>query len=303
MFICSIMIAAMLGCSSTANVPEFDQNYAFEVLKKQVDIGPRYAGVPGHKETSDYIVSQVKPYADGVDIQQFTRETCGKTLNMNNIVAYFNPNAKKWILLAAHWDSRPTADMEIDPQKKKMPIPAADDGASGVAVLVELAKMFAKQKPDVGVFIVFFDGEDYGPGENNMYLGARYFAANKDTCAAVNGKPIKIDYGILLDMIGDSDLDIYQEEKSLDAAPDVVKKVWSTAAKLGYNDQFINRPKYAIDDDHIPLIRSGIKCIDLIDFDYAPWHTLDDTVDKCSPKSLKAVGDVVANVVYGEKQD
>lgn len=297
----SLMAAAILGCSSSPNIPAFDQNNAFSALRKQVEIGPRYPNTPGHKAAAEYIVSQLKPYADGVSVQEFSKEIGSKTLNLKNIVAYFNPNAKKWVLLCAHWDSRPTADMEIDPFKRKQPIPGANDGASGVAVLIELARMFAKQKPDVGVYMVFFDGEDYGPGENNMYLGAKYFARNLNTCAVIDGKPVKFDYGVLLDMIGDKDLNIYQEQKSLQAAPDVVKKVWSAASELGYKDQFIPEPKYAIDDDHISLIRAGVKCIDIIDFDYGPWHTLDDTVDKCSPKSLKTVGEVIAKVIYSEK--
>ena len=150
--------------------------------------------------------------------------------------------------------------------------------------------------------MVFFDGEDYGPGEDAMYLGSRHFASNLDNNATVGGKPVKFDYGILLDMVGDKDLNIYEENASVNAAPEVVNKVWSTADKLGYKDKFIPSVKFAITDDHIPLIKAGVKCIDVIDFNYGPWHTLDDTPDKCSPESLKIVGDVVGHVVYGEKE-
>lgn len=296
-----LIFAATPGCSpASGKTATFDQNHAFELLKRQVQFGPRYPGVPGHDKMVSFLSEELKPYADSVDVQKFERNIRGKQLTLHNVAASFNTSGKKWVLLAAHWDSRPTADEEILASKRKMPIPGANDGASGVAVLLELARSFAKSKPDVGVYMIFFDGEDYGPGENDMYLGAKYFAANMGTLAKANGKPIKFDYGILLDMIGDKNLNIYYEKQSYAAAPDIVKKVWKSAADLGYDDAFIPRVKYSISDDHIPLIRAGVKCIDVIDFDYGPWHTLDDTVDKCSPASLKIVGETIARVVYQE---
>lgn len=296
-----LAFTATPGCSPAASkTPAFDQNHAFKLLKKQVEFGPRYPGVPGHDKMVGFLSDELKPYADSVDVRKFERNIRGKQLTLHNVAASFNTSAKKWVLLAAHWDSRPTADEEILASKRKMPIPGANDGASGVAVLLELARSFAKRKPDIGVYMIFFDGEDYGPGDNDMYLGAKYFAANMATLAKANGKPIKFEYGILLDMIGDKNLDIYYEKQSFDAAPEVAKKVWQSAADLGYDDAFVPQVKYAITDDHIPLIRAGIKCIDVIDFDYGPWHTLDDTVDKCSPASLKIVGETIARVVYRE---
>ncbi|MEN6357231.1 MAG: M28 family peptidase [Armatimonadota bacterium] len=297
-------LTAVIGCrpgGTSASVPTFDENRAFSLLTKQVEFGPRYPGTDGHKAAAEFIQAQLKPYADGVKVQEFSKTVRGKYLEMQNIVAHFNPDAKKHILLSAHWDSRPTADMEIDPEKKKQPIPGANDGGSGVAVLLELARMFAKQKPDVGVVMVFFDGEDYGPGEPEMFLGSKYFAKNLADGSSYNGKLIKIDYGILLDMVGDKDLQIPKEQKSVSAASDVVEKVWSMADKLGYRDVFTPGVGMSIEDDHLPLIDAGVKCIDVIDFNYGPWHTLDDTPDKCSPKSLKTVGEVIANVVYAEK--
>ena len=296
-----LALAATPGCSPAAGKsPAFDQNHAFELLKKQVGFGPRYPGAPGHDLMVKFLSDELKPYADTIDVQKFTRNIRGKHLTLHNVAACFNASAKKWVLLAAHWDSRPTADEEILASKRKMPIPGANDGASGVAVLLELARVFAKQRPDIGVYVIFLDGEDYGPGENDMYLGAKYFAANMSALAKANGRPIKFDYGILLDMIGDKNLDIYYEQQSLAAAPEVAKKVWKAAADLGYDDVFIPKVKYAISDDHIPLIRAGVKCIDVIDFDYGPWHTLDDTADKCSPASLKIVGETIARVIYQE---
>jgi Zn-dependent M28 family amino/carboxypeptidase len=147
--------------------------------------------------------------------------------------------------------------------------------------------------------MVFFDGEDYTtnpPSAQDMFLGSKYFAKHLD----VKSKQ-SIRYGILLDMIGDKNLAIHQEGLSLRAAPEVVNKVWGTAKSLGCGQQFVCSSKYSISDDHVPLIDAGVKCIDVIDFEYGPWHTVDDTVDKCSADSLKTVGDVVAAVVYAEK--
>lgn len=298
------VLLIVVGCSPAADsVPAFDGTRAFDLIKQQVEIGPRYPEVPGHEAAADFIRSQLKPYADEVSTQSFSTTIRGKALAMQNIIGVFNPGAKRWVLLAAHWDSRPTADQEVNVEKRKQPIPGANDGGSGVAVLLELARAFHKQKPSIGVMMVFLDGEDYGPDEDAMYLGAKYFAANLARSATVSGKQIKFDYGILLDMIGDKNLNIYEEQASVNAAPEVVNKVWGTADRLGYKDKFIPSVKYAIRDDHIPLMMAGIKCIDLIDFDYGPWHTLDDTPDKCSAQSLKIVGEVVARVVYDEKGD
>ena len=291
----------MAGCSSSAGeangIPTFDGAKAFALLKKQVDIGPRYPGVPGHDVCSDLIVSQLKPLTDDVTVQEFHQTVAGKDLTLRNIIATFNKDAKERIILAAHWDTRPTADMEIDSSKRCKPIPGANDGASGVAVLIELARLFSQHKPAVCVMLVFFDGEDYTPyppTSQDMFLGSKYFAKNLDSKIRSQVK-----YGMLLDMIGDKNLDIAQETQSTISAPEVVKNVWETAGSLGYGKHFLTN-QISISDDHIPLIRSGIKCIDVIDFDYGPWHTLDDTTDKCSPESLRIVGDVIAHVVYKE---
>lgn len=293
--LCCVALA-VIGCSRAAD--NFDENRAFGLLEKQVDLGPRYPGSSGHEAAASFIESQLKSYADSVSSQEFSEVVNGKTVRMHNIIAHFNPRAKRWVLLAAHWDTRPIADQEIDPDKKKMPIVGANDGASGVAVLLELARVFAKQKPDVGVVMAFLDGEDYGTTAEGMFLGSKHLAANLEKGLALRGKPIKIDYGILLDMVGDKNLKIHKEENSVNAAPDVVEKVWAAAKELGYKDKFVPQVGFSIQDDHVPLIRAGVRCIDIIDFDYGPWHTLDDTPDKCSAESLKTVGEVVAHVIY-----
>lgn len=300
-FILGLLLGTVLGCAQSADIPSFDSSSAFSALRKQVDIGPRYPGSNGQIKCRDYIVSQLKPYADEVTVQDFKHTASGKELPLYNIIARFNSDASKSILLAAHWDSRPIADKEVNPIKQAQPIPGANDGASGVAVLLELAKMFKQRQPELGVIMVFFDGEDYAletDASEHMFLGSKYYAANMDAKAKSS-----IRFGILLDMIGDKNLAIYQEAESAKAAPEVVKKVWYTARSLGYEKIFIPQTKYDIMDDHVPLIRAGVKCIDIIDFDYGPWHTLDDTVDKCSADSLKVVGEVVAKVIYKEKSN
>ncbi len=315
--ICLAALPTLPGCSPAHEALRFDGARAFELLQAQVDLGPRYPGSPGHSKCADLISKTLARYADGWRFQEFGRTVTGKKLAMKNIIGWFDPDASdstspagrarqrgevRWILLAAHWDTRPTADCEITAEKRRQPILGANDGASGVAVLLELARLFHERKPEVGVLMVFFDGEDYGPTENEMYLGSKHFAANLTDSLSVNGKPVKIDYGIVLDMVGDRDLGIYRERHSVNAARDIVDKVWSAAERLGYQDKFRPEVKYSIDDDHLPLIAAGIKCIDVIDFDYAPWHTLDDTPDKCSAESLKTVGEVIARVVYEERR-
>lgn len=295
--LCAVLLSIAVGCSPSS-APAFDGERAYEILKRQVDIGPRYPGVPGHDACRDMIISHLKPLADEVTVQHFVQNVAGVELALDNVIAEFNPTAKRSVLLAAHWDTRPVADMEVDAAKRSRPIPGANDGASGVAVLLELARVFHERKPDVGVLMVFFDGEDYAtrhPSESTMYLGSKYFA--KHLNAATKNR---IAYGVLLDMIGDKDLVVYQESASVQAAPEVVKRVWDAAKALGYASNFVPETKYRITDDHVPLIGAGVKCIDVIDFDYGPWHTLDDTPDKCSAKSLKIVGDVISRVVYEE---
>jgi len=296
--LCALLLSAAVGCSPSST-PAFDGSKAYGLLKKQVDIGPRYPGIPGHDACRDLIVSQLKPLADEVSVQEFSQVVGGNELTLQNIIATFSPGAKKRILLAAHWDTRPIADMEVEPEKRSRPILGANDGASGVAVLLELARMFHDRKPDVGITMVFFDGEDYAtkkPSESTMYLGSKYFAKHLDPAEVKS-----ISYGVLLDMVGDTKLGLYQESFSQRAAPEVTKRVWDTAKMLGYEKNFVPECKYSISDDHLPLIDAGVKCIDVIDFDYGPWHTLDDTADKCSAGSLKIVGDVIARVVYEEK--
>jgi len=284
------------GCFAQANPPDFDSARAFDLLRKQCDFGPRPPGTPAHEKCRDYLLAELSKYTASAELQNFEHVRSGKTYPMSNIIARFGKAGTPAILLCAHWDTRPTADQELEPADQRKPILGANDGASGVAVLLELARMFHEHPPAVPVTIVLFDGEDFGPKEGDMFLGAKFFASKLS-------EKSRYKYGILLDMVGDKDLEIYRESNSQGAAGFVVDKIWTAARKLGHASEFKDQVKYGISDDHIPLIQAGVPCADVIDFDYPYWHTLSDTVDKCSPKSLQTVGETIAKVVYSEKLD
>lgn len=276
------------GCRGNSATP-FDADRAFGDLKKQVAFGPRVPGSSASLQCRQFLIAELKKSADSVEDQRFQLKTSARMVPMSNIIARFNPRATRKILLCAHWDSRPFADHDLRPELRDTPIPGANDGASGVAVLLELARQFKAQAPGIGVVIVFFDGEDWGRTEDQMYYGSRYYARNL--------KKEKFEAAILLDMIGDKDLQIYREQFSEDKARPLNDLLWKTAADFGYAKSFPDKVKYSITDDQIPLQQAGINAIDVIDFDYAYWHTTEDTPDKCSPQSLKIVGEVVQKVV------
>ncbi len=275
-----------------ASHPRFDGAAAFKLLEQQCAFGPRPVGSAAHQRTRDFLVAEMRKLADRTDVQDFTY----RGLPLTNIVGVFNPAAKRSVLLCGHWDTRPTADQEVDEAKRRRPIPGASDGASETAVLLELARMFKQQKPAVGAVIVLFDGEDYGSFEKDegVFLGSRYFARNH--------REYHPEYGVLLDMVGDKNLNILREQNSDRYAPGTNARLFAIAKELGYGQFIINKAGYTISDDHMPLNQYGhIPTVDLIDFDYSPWHTLDDTPDKCSPESLAMVGSTVAELVYREK--
>lgn len=283
---------------ATSRIPAFRGAGAYEYLKAQTAFGPRNPNSPGHAACLSYLVSTLKGFADQVRLQEFAQAGYdGEKLHLTNIIASYKPDARARILLCAHWDSRPRAEYDENHSRRNEPIPGANDGASGVGVLLELARLLKETPPSVGVDLVLFDGEDYGKdGDHALYLiGSRYFARNK----AVDYLPR---FGILLDMVGDTYLDLPKEANSLKFAPDIVSLVWNTAHELGIS-QFLNEQGEEILDDHIPLNEAGIKTIDIIDFNYPDdtnryWHTHQDTPEHCSPESLEAVGTVITHVVY-----
>jgi Zn-dependent M28 family amino/carboxypeptidase len=230
-----------------------------------------------------------------VIVQSFTYTTAdGKKLPLRNILARFRPDLPNRVLYLTHWDSRPISESATTEAEKKMPVPGANDGASGVGMFVALGDVLKKTKPVVGVDLLFTDGEDYGqfgPPEVDVLIGAKYFATH---LPSPGYKPL---YGVLWDMIGDKDLRIPYEMNSFQQVPDVVSKVWQTAADLGHADIFVQESGGQITDDHVPLLNAGLRVIDVIDLTYPPHHTPQDTMDKISPKSLGIVGDVAAALV------
>ncbi len=279
-------------------VPDFDKLNAFNYLITQVNFGPRVPNSNSHMQCLDYLQIELQKYADNVKLQKFTDVAYdNQVLRLTNIIATFNPNAAKRILLCAHWDTHPWATYDVIPENRNKPIPGANDGASGVAVLLEIARIMKTNSPSVGVDIILFDGEDYAkPTDISAYLrGSKYFAKNKSQ----DYNPI---FGILLDMIGDAQLEIPKEGFSMKYAPDIVELVWNEAKKLNI-PVFVDKLGIDIIDDHLPLNQAGIKTINLIDFNYPDdsnryWHTMEDTPDKCSPESLEAVGKLLLHIIY-----
>ncbi len=239
-------------------------------------------------------MAESKKYTDKVVKQEFSHKWSanGFDVKMTNVIATMDFGAKKTVLLLAHWDTRPTADQEWESRDAQKPVLGANDGASGVAVLLDLMRAFKETPPPVNVIFLFTDGEDLGPGLDEMFLGAAHYAKNLPT-----PKP---NYGILLDMIGDNDLRIPVEPNSLDAAPDLVKRFYANAKAIGLGATFPTEQQGSIYDDHLPLIAAGVPTMDLIDFSYPHWHTLADTVDKCSAESLGKVGKAVESFLRKE---
>jgi glutaminyl-peptide cyclotransferase len=265
--------------------PGFDQKIAWKFLTDQCDLGPRFTGMPGHLKCRDLILAEAKKQCDSVELQPFTWKwsKTSKRLEMFNILGYQNwEKAKTRLLLIAHWDTRPSADEEAKESNRNKPILGANDGASGVAVLMELMRHTKTAPADLGICYLFVDGEDLGPGLDEMFLGATYYAKNL--------KGIKPDYGILLDMIGDKDLRVPIEPNSYNKARNVTLALYRHAAEIGLGKTFPMEMGPEILDDHLPINDAKIPTIDLIDFDYPSWHTLADTPDKCSPESLGKVG-------------
>lgn len=305
-FVC---VVAGVGCGSggeggngqpPANRPQFDGARAFADLQAQVNMGPRAPGTPGHDQIVAWLQTELSKYADRVTVQGFRSATAlsqGVQYDFTNVIGEFNPDAQGESLgLAAHFDTRPVADNDPDPANRDDPIPGANDGASGVAVLLEIARALKSQPPDFPVVLLCFDAEDSGSSAAGgpyfgFCLGSQHFVAN------MGG--YDVDRLILLDMVGDADLRIRRELYSKAAAPMLQALVYGTAARLGH-DGFVDEDGTAVIDDHLPFIRAGIPAVDLIDFEYPHWHTVDDTPAHCSADSLYEVGDTLLELIYVE---
>lgn len=296
----ALAVAALVACAgddgTTHSGPRtrFEGARALAYVRRQLEFGPRVPGTTGHRQAGDWLVATLRASADTVVVQEWVHVTAaGDSLPMRNILARFRPASTERVLYVAHWDTRPVADKEPDPARRSLPIPGANDGGSGVAVLLGVADALAASPPSVGVDLLLVDGEDYGDFERDrdVFIGSRWFA---DHLPSPGYRPL---FGVVWDMVGDRALEIFQESNSVHAAPEVVARVWGAAAELGYRDVFVPQVKYAITDDHLPLVARGLRVIDVIDFDFPPHHRLDDDLAAVSADALQVVGDVALTLV------
>lgn len=281
----------------TPGRPRFDGEAALALVRAQVDFGPRVPGTEGHRRQLEWMVARLDSLAPDVVVDTFSHvTTMGDSLQLFNVVARFRPEATRRILLLAHWDTRPRSDQAEDPAQQEIPVPGANDGASGTAVLLELASLLAENPPPMGIDLLLVDGEDYGPESVDMFLGADRFASRLEE---MQPRPV---YGLLLDMVGDADAMFLQEELSAQLANVVVQKVWRAAQRLGYQEAFPDRIGERVYDDHVPLNEAGLPTATVIDMEYGPnnayWHTPLDTPDRVSAATLEMVGEVVTELIY-----
>ncbi len=289
------MLCLALISSACAPSSRFDAARAFAHVSAQMNLGARPTGSAAHRAAGDYILAQLR----AANAQTETDEFVFRGVPIRNLVGKITKGRGAVILLGAHYDTRARADQ--DKSNPNAPVPGANDGASGVAVLLELARALDAAKLRNEVWFVFFDAEDNGALDSCALLpppcdatpwpwsvGAEHFAAHlRVTPAAV----------VIVDMIGDAEQNIYFEQNS-DA--ELQRQLWAIAARLGYDKQFIAEPKWSMEDDHTPFLRRGIRAVDLIDFDYPYWHTTQDTLDKISGASLERVGRVVQAWLEGD---
>ena len=298
-----------LTAARPGHAPDFQADSAYAFIEKQVAFGPRVPNTAAHKACAGYLAAELKRFGAQVyeqDMQLTAYD--GSTLEAKNIIGSYRPDHPKRILLFAHWDTRPYADADPDPANHRKPISGADDGASGVGVLLEIARQLAARTPDTGIDIIFFDAEDYGTPD--FYTGE---APSDSYCLGTQfwaGKPhkpgYKADFGILLHMVGGKNAVFFKESTSMRYAPTVVERVWNTARDLGYGKFFIQARGGGIIDDHEYVIKGrGIPSIDIIHYDPASvggfpsyWHTLNDDMRNIDRETLKAVGQTVLEVIY-----
>lgn len=285
--------------------PAFDGTIAFDFIERQVAFGPRVPNSKAHDDCQRFIVRELEHAGAKVRLQQFNFPGYDNTqLALTNVLASFHPERTTRIMLCAHWDSRPWADEEENRTFHSQPIVGANDGASGVAVLLTLAKIFRENPLPIGVDMVFFDGEDYGKKDDiNLYcIGSKYFSVTE-------GPKFKPLFAVLLDLVGDKNARFPQEGYSVAFAPEIVKLLWSEAKKLGIEHFVDERTSEIYDDHHSMNTLAGIKTIDIIDVELIGhqsgdpmrkyWHTRDDVPSHCSKETLGSIGKLLCYIIYG----
>lgn len=297
---------------NTISYPTFVADSAYYYVEKQVSFGPRVPGSSAHKKCGDWLVSKFKALNLKVVEQNFTATIYdGKRIASKNIIASYKPESSKRILLAAHWDSRPFGDK--DPSNKNTPIAGANDGGSGVAVLLELARIITQDssKLDFGIDFVLFDTEDWGapvnytkdvPGNYGGYcIGSEYWSKNPHV------PNYSAFYGILLDMVGAPNATFRHEQVSMQVGPSIIRNIWQTASQLGFGQMFINESGGGLTDDHVPVIENlKIPMVDIIDLKldnntfFKDHHTMGDNMNAIDKNTLKAVGQTLLHVLYNE---
>lgn len=294
------------------NVPDFNSDSAYAYIAKQVSFGPRVPNTDAHKKCATYLTTMLKKFCDTVYIQESKAKAFdGTWLYFKNIVGSIKPGINNRIFFSSHWDSRPFADYDNDEKNHKTPIDGANDGASGVGIILEMARLLHSNAPPIGVDFILFDAEDYGQPEKSdlpkkddtWCLGSQYWSKKPH----VKGYYAK--YGILLDMVGAENATFYKEGVSMEYAPDIVRKVWGAASQQGYSDYFISTQSGDIIDDHVYINRiAKIPTIDIIHrnntantgfFKY--WHTTKDNMDCINKNTLKAVGNTLLTVIFEEE--
>lgn len=286
--------------------PNFNADSAYQHVKTQVDLGPRVPGSKAHEQCADFIIQKLRSYRWEVVEQKASARTYdGKSFNLKNIIGSFNIQNGKRIMLCAHWDTRPFADRDSVGQDK--PIDGADDGGSGVGVLLEVARQVSISKPDVGLDLIFFDLEDYGQPQNSKFpenenswcLGSQYWGEHPH-------KPgYYAQFGILLDMVGGKNAVFPMEGTSMYYAPSIVEKVWKAASGIGYSNYFVSDRTNQTTDDHLYInALASIPCIDIVHYDPAAkdygtfHHRHSDNIGNIDPQTLKVVGQTLLEVVY-----
>ncbi|KAB2859069.1 MAG: M28 family peptidase [Flavobacteriales bacterium] len=291
--------------------PDFNADSAYHFIQQQVDFGPRFPNNEAHGKCADFLKNKLSSYGLQSNIQIGKAKTFNnKDITIKNIIGEYNPEAKKRILLFAHWDSRPFADQDTKDMTK--PILGANDGASGVGVLLEVARQLNILKPAIGIDIIFFDAEDYGQPSSAMSLmdsdswclGSQYWTKN------LHKPNYKADFGILLDMVGSENAVFTRESISMRYAPHIVDKVWNVAAKLGYSNHFTNELTYFVGTDDHKYVNeiAKIPSIDIIHYErssgnfHHSWHTHNDNMSIISKPTLSAVGETLIAVIIAENK-